>query len=158
MAGKELKRLSRADLLELLLRERRENEQLRAEIESLEKQLADRSIAIQNAGSVAEASLRLSGIFSAAQKAADQYLENVRRLNARQKSLCEQMKAKTDESRLITGTSENGQSKEAAKAGESDCQSMASGDTDGAVQPQDERHTPPSDLPHASPGGNAHDA
>ena len=45
----------------------------------LEQQMSRRELQIASAGSIAEASLKLSGIFEAAQKAADQYLYNVRR-------------------------------------------------------------------------------
>lgn len=95
MTEKELKKLSRADLLELLLQERRENEKLRTEINSLKRKLADRTIKIQNAGSIAEASLQLSGIFDTAQKAANQYLENIRILSEKQKKICKQTEAET---------------------------------------------------------------
>lgn len=95
MTEKELKKLSRADLLELLLQERRENEKLRMEINSLKRKLADRTIKIQNAGSIAEASLQLSGIFDTAQKAANQYLENIRILSEKQKKICKQTEAET---------------------------------------------------------------
>ncbi len=93
MTEKELKKLSRADLLELLLRERRENEQLHTEIHRLKEKLADRTIKIQNAGSIAAASLQLSGIFNAAQEAADRYLESVRSLSEKQNTICEQGQA-----------------------------------------------------------------
>lgn len=93
MTEKELKRLSRADLLELLLQERRENEQLHTEINRLKEKLADRTIKIQNAGSIAAASLQLSGIFNAAQEAADRYLESVRSLSEKQNKICEQVQA-----------------------------------------------------------------
>ncbi len=95
MTEKEMKKLSRADLLELLLQERRENEQLHTEINSLKKKLADRTVKIQNAGSIAEASLQLSGIFETAQKAAEQYLESVRVLSEKQKKICKQAEAQT---------------------------------------------------------------
>ena len=49
-----------------------------AELAERDRQLADRSIAISKAGSIAEASLRLSGVFQDAQRAADLYLANVR--------------------------------------------------------------------------------
>ena len=68
MTDKELRRLSRADLLELLLAQRRENEQLRCILDQTQAQLADRTIQIDKAGSIAEASLQLSGIFNAAQE------------------------------------------------------------------------------------------
>ena len=77
MADVDLKKLDRAELLELLIAVSKENEELRRRIEEQDKLLADRSIAISNSGSIAEAALQLSGIFDAAQAAADQYLENV---------------------------------------------------------------------------------
>ena len=80
MTDRELKKLSRAELLELLLESNRENERLRRQLEKAKDLLANKAIKIDNAGSIAEASLALSGVFEAAQKAADQYLENVRRL------------------------------------------------------------------------------
>lgn len=81
ITDRELRRLSRADLLELLLAESRENEQLRARLEEAEKKLNSREIELQSAGSIAEAALRLNGVFEAAEQAAQQYLENIRRIS-----------------------------------------------------------------------------
>lgn len=81
---RELRKLSRADLLELLLVESRENEQLRAQLQEANQKLASREIELQNAGSIAEAALRLNGVFEAAERAAQQYVENVRRLSEEQ--------------------------------------------------------------------------
>lgn len=80
MTSQELKKLSRADLLELLLEERKENERLRSQLKMAYKGLMDRKIQIKKVGSIAEAALQLNDVFEAAQAAADQYLENVRRL------------------------------------------------------------------------------
>lgn len=80
MTDRELRKLSRAELLELLLEETRENEKLRAQVEEMEEKLKDRRILLGQAGSIAEAALRLNGVFEAAEEAAQQYLENVRRL------------------------------------------------------------------------------
>jgi hypothetical protein len=80
MTEKELHKLKRAELLEMMLAQSREIEVLRARIEELETKLADREIRIRESGSIAEAALKLNGIFEAAQAAADQYLENIRRL------------------------------------------------------------------------------
>lgn len=80
MTDRELKKLSRAELLELLLEESRENERLRGQLKKAKELLASKTIKIENAGSIAEAALALNNVFEAAQKAADQYLENVRRL------------------------------------------------------------------------------
>ena len=85
MTERELKKLSRADLLELLLNERRENEGLRQQLEEAERKLADRRIQLEQAGSIAEAALRLNGVFAAAEAAAEQYLDSVRSLTEEQR-------------------------------------------------------------------------
>lgn len=79
MTEKELHKLKRGELLEMMLAQSREIDALRLRIADLEARLADREIRIQESGSIAEAALRLNGIFEAAQAAADQYLENVKR-------------------------------------------------------------------------------
>lgn len=97
MTERELRRLSRTDLLELLLAQRKENEQLRCILDQTQAQLADRTIKINNAGSIAEASLQLSGIFDAAQDSCQYYLDNIRQLSERQNAVCRQMEAETKE-------------------------------------------------------------
>lgn len=72
------KRLKRPELLELVVQLSEENDSLRAENERLRAQLDQKAIQLSEAGSIAEASLRLSGIFEAAQNAADTYLMNVK--------------------------------------------------------------------------------
>lgn len=79
MTEKELKHLNRTEILALLLAQMEENAALKKRIGELEAEMAERKIAIDNAGSIAEAALALNGVFEAAQKAADQYLENIQR-------------------------------------------------------------------------------
>lgn len=97
MTERELRRLSRTDLLELLVAQRRENEQLRCILDQTQAQLADRTIHINNAGSIAEASLQLGGIFTAAQDSCQYYLENIKLLSERQSQVCQQMEQETKE-------------------------------------------------------------
>lgn len=78
MTNQQLKKLRREELLRMLLELERENEALAEENRLLRNELQSRQIAIKEAGSLAEAALRLSGVFEAAQKAADLYLENVK--------------------------------------------------------------------------------
>ena len=80
MTDKELKRLSRAELLELLLTQMEENEKLRKQLRKAQAALRDRRIEIENAGSMAEAALRLTCIFEDAGRAARLYLENIQRM------------------------------------------------------------------------------
>lgn len=76
MKEKDLKRLSRADLLEMLIDQSKEMQVLRDKLEQAQEELKKREIAIQNAGSIAEASLMLNGVFEAAQAACREYVEN----------------------------------------------------------------------------------
>ena len=80
MTDRELRRLSRAELLEMLLAQVEENERLKARLEEAERALEDRRLAVSRAGSLAEASLQLNEVFAAADRAARQYVENVQRL------------------------------------------------------------------------------
>ena len=76
MTQKELKKLSRPQLLEMLLLQTEKAEQLEKELEDTKNLLADRKLQLERVGSIAEAALDLNGVFKAAQAAADQYLEN----------------------------------------------------------------------------------
>lgn len=78
MTDKELRRLSRGELLEMLLAQIEKNEQLEQRLKEAENALADRRIVIEQAGTLAEAALKLNGVFEAADRAARQYLENIR--------------------------------------------------------------------------------
>lgn len=80
MTEKELQKLTRQDLLELLLEAERENDALRREVETLRSEAADKRLLLDKVGSIAEAALLLNGVFSSAQAAADQYVMNVKRV------------------------------------------------------------------------------
>lgn len=82
MTDKTLRKMSRRELMEMLLEQSKEVERLRAELEQAKQKLRSRQILLREAGSIAEASLRLNEVFESAQKAADQYLLNVKRLAA----------------------------------------------------------------------------
>lgn len=88
MNKKDLKRLRRRDLLEMLLDLTKENEQLRKINKQLEAVIEDRTITQLEAGTLAEAALRLNGVFQAAQDACDQYTHNVQ-------TRCQQMEEET---------------------------------------------------------------
>ncbi len=96
MTDKELRRLSRSELLEMLIAQTEENDRLKIRLEQAEAQLRDRRIAIDKAGSLAEAALSLNGVFQAAEAAAQQYLENIQRISGQQDAICRSMKEKAE--------------------------------------------------------------
>ena len=74
MTDKQLRRLSREELIDILFELQTRNEALTAQNQALARQLEDRRLQISESGSIAEAALRINGVFAAAQAAADQYL------------------------------------------------------------------------------------
>jgi len=90
MTEKELKRLSRADLLEMLIDQSKELQKTQKRLRKAETELAERRIAVDEAGSIAEAALRLNGVFEAAQASCEQYMENIRTLSSRQEEISRQ--------------------------------------------------------------------
>ena len=77
MTDKELRRLSRQDLVELLYELQKENLRLRQELEETKEALQSRELHLRKAGSIAEAALALNEVFERAQQAADDYLRNL---------------------------------------------------------------------------------
>lgn len=96
MTDKQLRRLGRADLLEMLLELSKENEQLREENQQLKEKLESRKIDIENCGTIAEAALKLSGIFQAAEEACQMYIENIRLKSQMQDEQMEENKDTSD--------------------------------------------------------------
>lgn len=84
MTDQELRKLNRQDLLRLLLETERENERLRKELEDAKQQLESRKVIVSEAGNLAEASLKLSGVFEDAQRAADIYVQNAQQVSQEQ--------------------------------------------------------------------------
>lgn len=80
MTDKELRKLSRAELLEMLILQMERNEKLEAELRKAKAELKNRAIIIEKAGSLAEAALQINEVFEAADRAAKQYLRNVQRM------------------------------------------------------------------------------
>ena len=83
MTEKELKKLNRRQLLELLILQTDRADQLQRQLDEARANLEERSIAITQSGSLAEAALKLSGIFEAADAAAQTFLENLRQQTQR---------------------------------------------------------------------------
>lgn len=81
MTDKEFKRLKRADLIEIIYRLQENEEKYREAIARMGKKLEEKQTKIENAGSIAEASMALSNVFEAAQEAADRYLADIARMH-----------------------------------------------------------------------------
>lgn len=93
MTEKELRKMNRAMLLQLLIEQMEENEKLQEQLNAAKAQLDERRIACENAGTLADAAVQINGVFEAAQAAAQQYLDNIRQMNESQEVACRKMES-----------------------------------------------------------------
>lgn len=91
MTDKKIKRLSREELLELLIASERDNETLRQQLLERDEELERRALMIGNAGSLAEACLQVNHVMEATQAAADQYLDSVKNITSDQNVAAERL-------------------------------------------------------------------
>lgn len=97
MTEQELRRLSRKELLEMLIMQSEELESTKKKLANTKSKLLEREISIDNAGSIAEAALQVNGVFEAAQKACEQYIDNIKNLSKRQEVICDQKMKECEE-------------------------------------------------------------
>ncbi len=82
-----LKRLSRRELLEIVVIQSEEIDRLSRELAESEKRIEERQKSIDDAGSIAEAALELNGVFDAAQQASEQYISEIRKMKEKQEEI-----------------------------------------------------------------------
>ena len=99
MTDKEVRRLKRKSLIEILMNQAQENERLIDENVELKRKLKDKEIRMDNAGTIAEAAFAMNEVFESAQAAAQQYLDNVKAMTEHQEKVikvqCEKMEEET---------------------------------------------------------------
>lgn len=97
MTDKELKKLRRRDLLELLINQTESNEQLQSQYDTMNMKLQSREIPLAEAGSLEQTVAQVNEVFRRADQIAEQYLENTRELTERQTDTCERMERECKE-------------------------------------------------------------
>ena len=98
MINKELKKLSRRELVDIIYQMKKNEKQMQEEIAALQEALQDKRIKISNAGSLAEAAGEIAQVFTAAQKTADLYLHEIACMKADTEKECKKM---LDEAKAI---------------------------------------------------------
>ena len=78
MTDKEFKRLSRAQLIDIIYQLQLKNKELTADNEKLSEALENKRLRLSQAGNIAEAALEIHNIMQSAQDAAALYLEEIR--------------------------------------------------------------------------------
>lgn len=91
MTDKELKKLSRRELLEMLIVQTKKVEMLEKKLSQVTEELNNKNINLKDAGNLADAVLKLNGVFEAAVKASEQYVENIKIMEEETKAECERL-------------------------------------------------------------------
>ena len=91
MISKEMKNLSRRELVDIIYQMKKNEQQMQEEIELLKKDLQDKRIKISSSGSIAEAAVNITQVFSVAQTAADLYLHEITCIKADTEKECAKM-------------------------------------------------------------------
>jgi hypothetical protein len=86
MTDKQLRKLSRMELLELLVEQSKQIDELQRQLREAKEQLESREIKIANAGSMAEAALKLNHVFEDIEAAGQQYLYNLEQMSLQQQA------------------------------------------------------------------------
>ena len=77
MINKELKKMSRRELMDIIYQMKKNEQQMLEQIASLQAALEDKRLRISAAGSVADAAASITNVLSAAQMTADLYLYEI---------------------------------------------------------------------------------
>lgn len=91
MIGKELKRLSRRELVDIIYQLKKNEQEKQEEIAALEEALQEKRIRVSFAGSIAEAATDITQIFSVAQRTADLYLHEIASMKEDAEKECAKM-------------------------------------------------------------------
>ena len=113
MVSKELKKLSRRELVDIIYQMKKNEQQLQEEVAALQEALQEKRIRIEDAGSVADAALSITDVLGAAQKTADLYLHEIACMKADTEKECARMleKIKTLEEKIHEMYGETGHEK-----------------------------------------------
>ena len=77
MVNKELRKMSRRELVDIIYQQKKNEQKLQDDIAFLKDALQEKRIRFSEAGSIAEAAASVTELFSAAQKTADLYLYEI---------------------------------------------------------------------------------
>lgn len=97
MTDKELKHLNRGELIDIIYELQKRYADSKNEITQLQADLEKKELSIAESGSIAEAALKVNGVFEAAQAAADQYLLSIQSANADMAAKIERVKKQSEE-------------------------------------------------------------
>ena len=109
MTDKELRHLSRAELIDIIYELQMQSNEKDARMQEMQNALDERTLRISKAGSIAEAAISVNGVVEATQAAAEQYLASIRALET--ESAAKQAETKQQQEKLLEETNRKAEEK-----------------------------------------------
>ena len=108
MTDKEFKRLSKAQMIEIIYQLQLELDKVNEEKQQLASELADKRLRLSNAGNIADAALEINNCFRSAQNAAEQYLNEIKAIHEETKAEHQRIlaQAQAEAEAIIAGAKE----------------------------------------------------
>ena len=126
MSAKDLKHMGREELLQLLIHLTTEMDELKAQLAAKDEEIAklrerpvvSETVTVHEPGSIAQAALQINHVFEDAQRAADQYLATIARMQREQAIRCQKLinDAQAEADRRLAEAQQRIQSMEAETA------------------------------------------
>ena len=114
MVNKELKKLSRRELVDIIYQLKKNEQEMQEQIAALQKELKDKRIRVAVAGSIADVAIDVSKILDAAQETADVYLYEIASMKVDAEVECKEMlnEAKLNAAKILSEAKKNAESVE----------------------------------------------
>ena len=96
MISKELKRLGRRELVDIIYQLKKNEQEMQEKIEELKNEIQDKRIRLSVAGSIADAAMSVTDVFTTAQMTADLYLREISNMKEDTEKECAKKIEETD--------------------------------------------------------------
>ncbi|MBO5725781.1 MAG: hypothetical protein J6S00_01810 [Clostridia bacterium] len=97
MNGKELKKLSRRELVEIIYQLKKNEQEMQEKMDAMQQEIEAKRIKLSAAGSIADAATSITELFATAQNSADIYLQEITAMKEDTAKECEQMIAEANQ-------------------------------------------------------------
>ena len=91
MISNDLKKMNRRELVDIIYQMKKNEQLMQDEITSLQRELQEKRLRLEDVGSIADAAVSITDVFTAAQSAADLYLHEISCMKAETEKECSQM-------------------------------------------------------------------
>ena len=101
MVTKELRKLNRRELVDIIYQMKKNEQQMQEKIAALEEEVQEKRVRLATVGSIAEAAVSITNVFSEAQSAADLYLQEISAMKEETEKACAEKIRQAEETAAV---------------------------------------------------------